>query len=64
MQLHNMLQNNIINTLGIIPIILSIPLIIKGNVIADAKLLWDTDWEKELSIIPALKQEHRLNILG
>jgi TonB-linked SusC/RagA family outer membrane protein len=56
--------NNIINTLGYNPYNVVNPIDNKGNVVAGAKLLWDTDWEKELINNSALKQEHRLNISG
>lgn len=56
--------NNIINTLGYNPYNVVNPIDDKGNVVANAKLLWDTDWERELINNSALKQEHRLNISG
>lgn len=56
--------NNLINTLGYNPYNIDNPIDNNGNVIAGAKLLWDTDWEKQLINNSAFKQEHRLSISG
>lgn len=56
--------DNLISGVGYNPYNVKNPIDTNGNVVAGAKLLWDTDWERELVNQAAFKQEHRLSVSG
>lgn len=57
-------SNNLVPTLGYNPYNLANPIDFDGNVVNGARLLWDTDWKKEIIDNSAFKQEHRFNVSG
>ena len=56
--------NNLISSVGYNPYNVNNPVNTDGSIVSGAKLLWDTDWEKELINQAAFKQEHRLSVSG
>ncbi len=57
-------SNELIKYLGYNPYNVDRPIDENGNLVNGAKLLWDTDWEKELFNKAAFKQEYRFDMSG
>ena len=56
--------NNLISNLGYNPYNVNNPVGVDGKIVSGAKLLWDTDWAKEILNNTAFRNEYRLSLQG
>lgn len=60
----NNATNNLISNLNYNPYNVNNPIGLDGKVVSGAKLLWDTDWEKEILNRSSVRNDYRLTLQG
>ncbi|KFF08284.1 SusC/RagA family TonB-linked outer membrane protein [Chryseobacterium luteum] len=56
--------NNLIPNLGYNPLGVNNPVGLDGKIVPGAKMLWDTDWEKEILNTASVRNDYRLSLQG